>query len=116
MGRDFFIKETEMNRSLRTVLTIVALTAGSLAAAPSNAQFMHDWGAGEFYDGPSRLCLSGNYSIRRAISRQGYSNIFLNVENDPRIEARATKGKWVYLLDVNSCSGRVLSRKRLRPA
>lgn len=105
-----------MSKLLRNLLVATALGASSLAATPSTAQFWPDWGDGEFYDGPYRLCLMTNSAIRRAISRQGYTDIYLNVENDQRIQARATKGNWVYILLVNSCSGRVLDRKRLRPA
>jgi hypothetical protein len=105
-----------MRKLLRPAFLALALAATAATGTPAMAQFIPDFGEGEFYDGPFRLCLSTNYAIRRAISRQGYTNIYLNVENDRRIEARATKGKWVYLLNVNSCSGRVLSRQRLRPA
>ena len=105
-----------MQRLLRTIVIATALAAGSLAAVPAQAQFRPDFGSGEFYDGPFRLCLGMNSLIRRAIERQGYTNVYLNVEHDQRIEARATQGKWVYLLEVNACSGRVLDRKRLRPA
>ena len=105
-----------MHKLLRMIVVGAMLVAGGMVAMPAQAQFSPDFGAGEFYDGPFRLCLGMNSLIRRAISRQGYTNIFLNVEHDQRIEARATQGKWVYLLEVNSCSGRILERKRLRPA
>lgn len=106
-----------MQKLLRTLLVGATLGVGSMVAMPAQAQLFFDFGgAGEFYDGPSRLCLGTNHLIRRAISRQGYTNIYLNVEHDQRIEARATKGKWVYLLNVNACSGRILERTRLRPA
>lgn len=105
-----------MHKLLRMAVVAAALAVAPVTAQPASAQFFFDFGAGEFYDGPGRYCLTTNHAIRRAIARQGYSNIYLNVENDRRIQARATKGKWVYLLTVNSCSGRVLSRERLRPA
>ncbi|RYE87158.1 MAG: hypothetical protein EOP19_04980 [Hyphomicrobiales bacterium] len=105
-----------MQTMLRTILLATTLAAASVTAMPAQAQFYRDFGAGEFYDGPHRLCLLSNSGIRRAIARQGYTNIFLNVENDQRVQARATRGKWVYLLNVNSCSGRILERQRLRPA
>jgi hypothetical protein len=101
-----------------TRAAVVALTLGATAmvAPPATAQFFPNFGGGEFYDGPMRHCLMTNSAIRRAIQRQGYTNVYLNVENERRIQSRATKGKWVYLLDVNSCSGRILARERLRPA
>lgn len=105
-----------MHKLLRTIALGIVLGAASAIAVPAQAQFFPNFGAGEFYDGPHRLCLMTNNALRRAISRQGYSDIFLNVENEQRVEARATRGKWVYLLTVNTCSGRVLDRQRLRPA
>jgi len=108
--------ETNMQKLLRTIALATVLGAATVTAMPAQAQFIPDFGDGEFYDGPFRLCLMTNYSLRRAISRQGYSDIFLNVENEQRVQARATRGKWVYLLTVNTCSGRVLDRQRLRPA
>jgi len=105
-----------MQQFIRSIVLGATLVAGGMTAMPVQAQFLPDYGSGEFYDGPFRLCLGMNSLIRRAIERQGYTNIYLNVEHDQRIEARATQGKWVYLLEVNACSGRVLDRKRLRPA
>lgn len=105
-----------MQKLLRMIVVGTVLASGGMVAMPAQAQFSPDYGSGEFYDGPFRLCLGMNSLLRRAIERQGYTNIYLNVEHDQRIEARATQGKWVYLLEVNSCSGRVLERKRLRPA
>lgn len=105
-----------MLKLFRSIVLGSVLVAGGMVAMPAQAQFSPDFGSGEFYDGPYRLCLGMNSLIRRAIERQGYTNIYLNVEHDQRIEARATQGKWVYLLEVNACSGRVLERKRLRPA
>jgi hypothetical protein len=105
-----------MQKLLRTIVLGATLVAGGMVAMPVQAQFSSDFGEGEFYDGPFRLCLGMNSLIRRAITRQGYTNVYLNIEHDQRIEARATQGKWVYLLEVNACSGRVLDRKRLRPA
>ena len=69
-----------------------------------------------FMDGPGRVCLIGNGAIRRAIEKQGYTNVYLNVQNGRHIQSRATRGRWVYLLNVNACSGRVVERQRLRPA
>ena len=54
--------------------------------------------------------------LRNAVSAQGYHNIYLNVRNDRRIQVRATKGDWVYLLRVSTCTGAILERDRLRRA
>jgi hypothetical protein len=63
---------------------------------------------------PHRLCLLTSSGLRRAIARQGYEDIFLNVANNDRIQARASRGHWVYLLTVNSCTGRIIDSRRLR--
>lgn len=65
---------------------------------------------------PRRLCLLTDRSVREAIRDQGYTNIYLNVPVGRFIQARATRGDWVYLLRVDYCSGTVVDRKRLRPA
>lgn len=92
-----------------TLLVALSLSLGTPAVQAGPFDSM-------FFSGGSRICLSGNGAIRRAIQEQGYSNVYLNVQNGRYIESRATKGKWVYLLDVDACSGRVYDRKRLRPA
>lgn len=101
----------------------IAMVAATLLGAtpqPAQAQgFFFGFGFGyeDFYPRhPLRLCLMTESQLRRAIRNQGYHDIFLNVANDNRIQVRATKGDWVYLLRVNSCTGRILSRKRLRPS
>ena len=52
--------------------------------------------------------------IRKAVAAQGYRNIYLNVADNHRIQVRATKGEWVYLLRVSTCTGAILDRDRLR--
>jgi hypothetical protein len=105
---------------MRKSMLRAAFVAFTLAAAMpmAHAAGPFDLWGGEnlFLDGPSRVCLFGNGQIRRAIERQGYTKIYLNVQNGRYIQARATRGEWVYLLDVNACTGRVLDRERLRPA
>jgi hypothetical protein len=46
-----------MQKLLRTIIVGTALVAGGMGAMPVQAQFSSDFGAGEFYDGPYRLCL-----------------------------------------------------------
>ena len=99
----------------------LALSASTLTGAPVQAQgfsFGFQMGDDGFFTKrrPLRLCLMTDSALRRAIRNQGYRNIYLNVANDNRIPARATRGKWVYLLRVNACTGRILDRERLRPA
>lgn len=96
-------------------IALLALAISAIApAAQAASPFLFDNGL--FLNGPGLVCLSGNGAIRRAIQRQGYTNVYLNVQNGRYIQARATQGRWVYLLDVNACSGRVYDRQRLRPS
>jgi hypothetical protein len=60
-------------------------------------------------------CLS-DYGVRQEIAALGYSQIYLNIMGDSRVQVRATMGKWVYLIDFNYCTRRVEGRTRLRPA
>jgi hypothetical protein len=102
----------------RAAAVALALAAVSLAGAPAQAQGFsfgfHIGDDGFFTRRPLRLCLLTDSQLRRAIRQQGYHDIFLNVANDNRIQARATRGSWVYLLNVSTCTGRILSRERLR--
>jgi len=103
-----------MTSLLRIGLVALALGLGTPAAQAGGPFSI--FSDGLFLDAPARVCLVGNSALRRAIERQGYSKIYLNVPNDNRIQVRATRGDWVYLLQVNHCTGRVLERRRLRPA
>lgn len=95
---------------------LVALVLGLGMPSAQAGDSFSIFSDGLFLDAPARVCLVGNSALRRAIERQGYSNVYLNVPNDNRIQVRATRGKWVYLLQVNHCTGRVLDGRRLRPA
>lgn len=106
----------------KAAVVALALGGGAIAtAAPAQAQpsfsFQFGFGnnGGQMNPGFGRLCLSDS-QLRRAIRDQGYRNVALNVERGNRIQARGTRGGWVYLLEVNSCSGRILDRERLRRA
>lgn len=97
---------------------MAAIVAASvLAAAPAQAQgfgFGLHFGDHDRRVLPHRLCLLTDSGLRRAIARQGFEDIYLNVANNHRIQARASRGHWVYLLTVNSCTGRILDGQRLR--
>ena len=54
--------------------------------------------------------------LRRRVAEQGFSKVYLNVRNDQRIQVRATRGKWVYLLQVSTCTGDIIYGQRLRPS
>jgi len=84
-------------------------------AAPAHAQtmFMDDDDSWYWPGCPIELT---DHRIRQVIANEGFSNIYLNVRNDDRIQVRATQGAWVYLLDVDTCTGEIMYGQRLRPA
>jgi hypothetical protein len=107
------------------VVVAALLTAGLLGSAvpPAQAQsFQFGFGIGSGDDGfferrrLLRPCIMTDRQLRRTIRERGYTDIFLNVANNNRIQVRATRGDWVYLLRVNTCTGRIIERERLRPA
>ena len=110
-----------MSNIAKAAVVALALGAGTLATAlPVQAQgFSFSFGFGNdngrFGNNFPRICLT-DFQLRRAIENQGYRNVALNVANDNRIFARATRGDWVYQLLVNACTGRILDRERLRRA
>lgn len=102
------------NNLTRILAVVLSLSAVGIAAAPPAVAQTFSFSYGN--RAPLRLCLLSDYQLRQAIAAQGYKRIYLNVANNNRIQVRATKGRWVYLLTVNSCTGRILDRERYRPA
>jgi len=88
------------------------LAATAIPAQAASLQF--HFGDGFGYRRAACLIELTDSQIRRAVAAQGYRNIYLNVANDRRIQVRATKGEWVYLLKVSTCTGTILDRNRLR--
>lgn len=105
-----------MKTSIAIALT--ALMLGSGLGMPAQAQsfgiFFGDQES-DFYF-PERVSCLSDYQVRQAVADRGYTNIYLNVMNDKKVEVRATRGGWVYLLDFNYCTGRIESRTQLRRA
>jgi hypothetical protein len=90
-----------------------------LAATPAQAQFGWQFGFGFLNDDRGRFlfpCILTERGLRNAIEDAGYEDIFLNVPNDRRVQARARRGDWIYLLRVDVCTGDILERERLRRA
>jgi len=88
------------------------LAATAIPAQAASLQF--HFGDGFGYRRVACLIELTDSQIRRAVAAQGYKKIYLNVANDRRIQVRATKGEWVYLLKVSTCTGTILDRDRLR--
>jgi hypothetical protein len=102
-------------RTLTAAALAAVLIGSAMPAQAQSLQFHFGIGSDSFFERrPLRLCLQTDSQLRRAIRQQGYHDIFLNVANNHRIQVRATRGDWVYLLLVNSCTGRILDRERLR--
>ena len=100
---------------LRAGVLGLALASAAVPAQAQSLQFNFGFGAG--FNNRHRIgCLMDltDRQIRNAVARQGYSNIYLNVANRHRIQVRATRGGWVYLLRVSTCTGAIIDRQRLR--
>jgi hypothetical protein len=96
---------------------VLGLALVSAAVPASAAQFSFGFGTDGFGFRRPLVCIElTDRQIRSAVRDQGYSNIYLNVRNDRRIQVRATRGDWVYLLRVSTCTGAILNRDRLRRA
>jgi hypothetical protein len=109
-----------LNSALRAAVLSLALGAAAIGAVPAQAAGPHmsfgfGFGMGDRHF--RTFCLPRtDYQIRRAVASAGYHNIYLNSPINRRIEVRATKGGWVYLLEVSICTGEILDRQRLRHA
>jgi hypothetical protein len=96
---------------------VLGLALVSAAVSASAAQFHFGFGTDGFGYRRPLVCIElTDRQIRNAVRDQGYTNIYLNVRNDRRIQVRATRGDWVYLLRVSTCTGAILDRDRLRRA
>lgn len=101
---------------LRAGVLGLALAAAAVPAQAASMQFHFGMGDGFGRHRVSCLIELTDSQIRRAVAAQGYTNIYLNVADNHRIQVRATKGEWVYLLRVSTCTGTILDRDRLRHA
>ena len=101
---------------LRAGVLGLALAGAALPAQAASMHFQFGMGDGFGFHRPLICIELTDRQIRNAVSAQGYHNIYLNVRNEHRIQVRATKGDWVYLLRVSTCTGAILDRDRLRRA
>jgi len=101
---------------LRAGVLGLALAAATVPAQAASLQFHFGIGDGFGFRRPLVCIELTDRQIRAAVAQQGYKNIYLNVANNHRIQVRATKGEWVYLLKVSTCTGAILDRDRLRRA
>jgi hypothetical protein len=92
---------------------LAALIAGSALPATAETHFpFGHWGDGWHQ---RAFCFDlTDYQVRKAIAAKGYSKIYLNARDGHRIQVRGVKDGWVYLLVVNTCTGSIVDRDRLR--
>lgn len=102
---------------LRAAILGIALSASAGLPAAASLQFQFGPGTDGFGFRRPLICIElTDRQIREAVKARGYRDIYLNVRNDRRIQVRASRGDWVYLLRVSTCTGAILDRDRLRPA
>ena len=97
---------------------VIAVTALGVSA-PAQAQgfnFGFHFGdqRSDFFS-QRAICMTDR-QIRDSIAQRGYTNIYLNVPYEKRIQVRATRDGWVYLLDFDFCSDRIKGASQLRRA
>lgn len=104
---------TGFSKQLKVAAASLVLAATALSVVPAEAaSFSFGFGHHRGFC-PIAIDMT-DYQIRQLVRKAGYSNIYLNVKNDDRIQVRASRDGWVYLLTVNTCTGRIIDRDRLR--
>ncbi len=89
-------------------LLAAAMSASIPIAALATAQSL----AGDGDDDDDEYeCSMTDHAIRASLSRQGYTQIMLNVPIDNAVRAHGTKGGMAYVLKVSTCNGRILDRR-----
>jgi hypothetical protein len=112
----------EFRKVASAAMLAVALIAGALVATPAQAQsgfgFGFSFGDDDDDDFFFNRCLIrlSDRALRNAIEDQGYEDVYLNAPRGRYIQSRATRGDWVYLLEVDRCTGDIVDRERLRRA
>lgn len=108
-----------MHVGYKSVTVVLALSAALALSSPAAAQSFnfgfHFGDEARDFKPRMAICFS-DHQIREAIARRGYTQISLNVPNEGRIQVRATRGNWVYLIDYDYCRDWVRGTQRLRPA
>jgi len=105
-----------ISKSLALVALAALMTLPPVAVTAGGIGFGFHFGdePDDFYP-PLAICLTDR-QIRLSLADRGYSEIFLNVPNDGKIQVRARRGDWLYLIDFDYCRDRIDGVSRLRPA
>jgi hypothetical protein len=101
-----------LSRIARAAMVAIALGGAVVTAMPAQAAPPMHMGAQHFMPGRP-MCMS-DWQVRKLLQRRGYYDISLNAEMGRFIRARASKGNWVWRVDVNRCSGDIVRVTRLR--
>jgi hypothetical protein len=111
-------------QGLAVLAATVALTIAAMApASAANFSFGFGIGPGMYFgdddedyvpgNGAGGLCFT-DYMLRQELSRQGYGDIRLGSSEGREQDVDATRGGQRFKLEVNKCTGVVLSRRRAR--
>ena len=93
--------------------SLSGIASANAAPPPPNFQFGIQLGGGNNYDpGPSDSCLSTG-EIVADLRAQGYRHVRLIDDSGDTITIDASRRTRVYELEVDSCSGDILSQTRL---
>ncbi|SFZ82666.1 hypothetical protein SAMN02983003_1208 [Devosia enhydra] len=116
INRTVSFKSPARRRIAALALAGVVALGAALPAQAQGFSFGFGWDRDDGRIRVPQLCLLTDASVRQAIRDQGYANVTMAPNNRGLIEARGTRGGWVYLLTVRACTGDILEVRRLRPA
>lgn len=100
------------SRTIAGLMLAATLSAGIVPAAQAQG-FNFGFGAERPF---SDLLCANEYQVRQIIGRRGFTDIFLNAREGRYIQARATRGNWVYLVRFDRCAKQIVETSRLRRA
>ena len=102
-------------------LSFAALGLLALLAAPAQAQSMgfpfpdpDNEGLGPWQFGRGS-CFT-EHELRNYLEDKGYTHVLFGVFDSARVPVKATMDGFIYLMDVNYCSGRIVSKRQFKPA
>jgi hypothetical protein len=96
------------------IATIVGVAPPAMAQVPM-FPMGPPFGYPRHHFGVPVICVT-DYQLRQNLAQSGFTHIYLNAPTGRTIQARATRGRWVYLVEMDSCSGVILSVDPLRPS
>jgi hypothetical protein len=102
--------------SLATALIVATLLAAAPAQAGGNVGFSFSFSTGNSVSHQYRhkqRCMSYR-QIARGLSNHGYSDIKFKRTNNRHIKATAVRGRWVYSMRIDRCTGDVTRLKKQR--